>query len=115
MSSCLGLAEKEETEPELGTKSAAARTLFSEEAAGASKSESCESLEVVESLPSLPDSPDKTRRLPTLLESEVTSDSPEKTNLEKIPVTLNDPLGALSSQTSPMNTPAKQVGIQTFE
>ena len=107
--------ESEETEPELGTKSAAARTLFSEEAAGASKSESCESLEVVESLPSLPDSPDKTRRLPTLLESEVTSDSPEKTNLEKIPVTLNDPLGALSSQTSPMNTPAKQVGIQTFE
>ena len=98
-------ADSEDNEAETVNKSVA-RTLFTDEADGAKKSESCESLEVLESLP---DSPDKTRRLPTLLEAEVSSDSPERTNLEKIPVTLNDPLGALSSQTSPMNTPAKQV------
>ena len=98
-------ADSEDNEAETVNKSVA-RTLFTDEADGAKKSESCESLEVLESLP---DSPDKTRRLPTLLEAEVSSDSPERTNLEKVPVTLNDPLGALSSQTSPMNTPAKQV------
>ena len=102
--------EGDQTEETAGAKSGAARSLFSEEAgqAGpATKSESCESLEVLESLP---DSPDKTRRLPTLMEADV---SAEKTQAltEKIPVTLNDPLGALSTQTSPMNTPVKQVRL----
>ena len=32
-------------------------------------------------------------------------------NLSKTPVTLNDPLGALSSQTSPMDTPAKEKSV----
>ena len=98
------------------TKSAAARSLFSEET-GQAKSQSCESLEVLEvevdSLPDcLPDSPDKTGRLPTLLEAEQAEVSSERTPqslTEKIPVTLNDPLGALSTQTSPVNTPVKQV------
>ena len=97
----------EETEESAGTKSAAARSLFSEEAGEAAKSESCESLEVLEVLP---DSPDKTGRLPTLLEADVSSERIQSLT-EKTPVTLNDPLGALSTQTSPMNTPVKQVRL----
>ena len=70
--------------------------------------ESCESLEVFDSLP---DSPDKTARLATLMEADDVSSERIQSLTEKIPVTLNDPLGALSTQTSPMNTPVKQVRL----
>ena len=87
---------------------------------GASGTGSQESLERLESLP---DSPDKGQRarLPTLVEI-----PPDKArgsledldtaltggSLNKTPVTLNDPLGALSSQTSPVDTPAKEKSVR---
>ena len=40
--------------------------------------------------------------------------SNSRANLEKIPVTMDDPLGALSSQNSPMATPAKEKAVSTF-
>ena len=82
-------------------------------------SASSESLEILEMMP---DSPDKTvtKRLPTLMETSSieTSEagatlerSGSRANLEITPVTLNDPLGALSSQTTPMTTPAKDKAV----
>ena len=93
-----------------------------------------DSLEVLESLP---ESPDKgvRRQLPTLveippadadklgaldldksltpLEDLDKSLSSSNSRLNKTPVTLNDPLGALSSQTSPMDTPSKEKSVST--
>jgi len=80
------------------------------------KSCSTESLEILECLPDSPEKSikDVSRRLPTLKEiasvdAEVGSleRSGSRSHLEITPVTLNDPLGALSSQTSPTTTPAK--------
>jgi pentatricopeptide repeat protein len=88
------------------------------------KSGSSESLEILESLPESPEKSVKDNRLPTLEEvTPVESEQPDllkplgsltledrsnsRANLEKIPVTMDDPLGALSSQNSPMVTPAK--------
>ena len=91
---------------------------------GASGSGSQESLDRLESLP---DSPDKgaRARLPTLVEIPP-NDTADKArgsledlatsltggSLNKTPVTLNDPLGALSSQTSPMDTPSKEKSVR---
>ena len=84
------------------------------------KSCSSESLEILESLPDSPEKSVKDSRLPTLTEIHPLANSRDKSlersnsraNLEKTPVTLNDPLGALSSQTSPMTTPVKPVSSE---
>ena len=85
------------------------------------KSCSSESLKILESLPDSPEKGVKDSGLPKLTEKHpLMSESPNsrdkslersnsRANLEKTPVTLNDPLGALSSQTSPMTTPVKPV------
>ena len=80
------------------------------------KSCSTESQEILECLP------DASRRLPTLKEiasvdAEVGSleRSGSRSHLEITPVTLNDPLGALSSQTSPTTTPAKDKAVSIIQ
>ena len=78
------------------------------------KSVSSESLEILESLPESPEKGVKDARLPKVTEKnreESLERSNSRANLEKTPVTLNDPLGALSSQTSPMTTPVKPVSL----
>jgi len=90
------------------------------------KSGSSESLEILDSLPESPEKCIKDKRLPTLEEvTPVESEQPDvlkpiglddrsnsRANLEKIPVTMDDPLGALSSQNSPMVTPAKDKALK---
>ena len=87
------------------------------------------SQESLERLESLPDSPDKgaRARLPTLVEIPPNDVDKARGSLEdlatsltggslnKTPVTLNDPLGALSSQTSPMDTPSKEKSVRTYD
>ena len=67
------------------------------------------SQESLEILDSFPDSPGKGRpALPTLVETPpLDTDRSSRAHLEKVPVTLDDPLGALSAQTTPSTTPAK--------
>ena len=93
------------------------------------KSGSSESLEILESLPESPEKSIKDNRLPTLEEvTPVESEQPDllkpmgslcledrsnsRAHLEKIPVTMDDPLGALSSQNSPLVTPAKDKAVR---
>ena len=95
--------EQEESEVKRG----ASRALFGD------KSASSESLEIIEHSEAASESPDKKGRLPTLVEISPSEGLETPDGMEKVPVTEDDPLGALSSHNTPDNSPARDKIVST--